>query len=353
MAERNLRSDRFLRALDEYSKVVIITHDTPDPDAIASGWALLSLAGELLKKPVRLIGGGAIVRAENVYMVQLLKPPIELVDHFVPDDETAAVLVDCSAEGANQLLGNGSAKPVAVIDHHKPQGRRVRVRFRDIRPRFAASATIVASYLREQGVQPSKELATALMYAVRTEVIGTPVRFTRSERSIVTWLSSHVDHQILERIENASLKHEYFEDLILAICGTFVYGDVAVSFLYSAHSPEIVGEVADLLIRYEAVKRVLCGAVVGRDLVCSARTREGGGDAVALLRSTLKGLGNCGGHPNRAGGKIHSEAKEGSPGPGITKEMIDEVKARWLKACEADGSRGVRLVARREIVDVL
>jgi hypothetical protein len=31
-----------------------------------------------LKKPVRLVGGGTILRVENAYMVKVLKPPIEL-----------------------------------------------------------------------------------------------------------------------------------------------------------------------------------------------------------------------------------------------------------------------------------
>lgn len=42
----------------------MITHDTPDPDAIAAGWAVYVLVRERLKKAVRLIGGGARLRAQ-------------------------------------------------------------------------------------------------------------------------------------------------------------------------------------------------------------------------------------------------------------------------------------------------
>jgi hypothetical protein len=32
---------------------------------------------------------------------------------------------------------------------------------------------------------------------------------------------------------------------------------------------------------------------------------------------------------------------------------LDEVKTRWLRACGADAVRGVRLVTRRDILEIL
>ena len=46
------RSDRLLRVLADYEQVVVVTHDTPDPEAIAAEWAIHSLVHERLKKPV-------------------------------------------------------------------------------------------------------------------------------------------------------------------------------------------------------------------------------------------------------------------------------------------------------------
>ena len=55
---RTRRSDALLDALSEYAEVTVVTHDNPDPDAIASGWGVCLLVQEKLHKPVRLIGGG-------------------------------------------------------------------------------------------------------------------------------------------------------------------------------------------------------------------------------------------------------------------------------------------------------
>ena len=193
------RSDRLLQVLAEYERVAVITHDTPDPDAIAAGWAVYVLVRERLKKAVRLIGGGAIVRAENVHMLKLLRPPLELLNKYAPEPGCAPVLVDCAPEGANHLLGGGVTQPVAVIDHHQSVRLHVRVRYRDNRPRAAAAATMAAGYLREQAVQPSAELATAMLYAVRTESSGRYGPFARTDRGIITWLAERADHRVLAR----------------------------------------------------------------------------------------------------------------------------------------------------------
>lgn len=346
---RTSRSERFLSAMSAYDEIFVVTHDNPDPDAIASGWAIYCLIEARLHKPVRLIGGGAIVRAENRHMLKLLEPPLELVREL---DRTAAagvVLVDCSSGGQNHLFPAGSLTPAAVIDHHPPCTPGQRHHFQDIRPRAAASASIAASYLREQGVEPSRKLATALMYALQTETTGNEIYYSRLDRTILLWLSRFGDPGLLAEIENAPLSPEYFADLALALQGTFIYGDTALCLLPRASGAEIVGEVADLLIRCEGIRRVLCGAVVRDDIVLSARTRPDGEDAAALVRNTLQGLGYGGGHRHRAGGKIPGRGR----GPVVLELLQDELLTRWLIACGIDHQRGHHLIARREIVENL
>lgn len=348
--QRRHRSDQLLAALADYAEVVVTGHDTPDPDAIAAGWGVYTLVREKLRKPVRLIAGGEIVRAENLHMVRRLQPPLELVNEYSPGDGAAVVLVDCAATGANHLLGEGRVWPVGVIDHHATEGKPVRVKFRDIRPKTAASATIVGTYLREQQVEPTRELATALLYALRTEVVGSAPRFGRTDRGVLAWLLERADFQALRDIENAPLTRQYFEDLSLAISNTFLYDDVAVCFVPHAAGAEIVGEIADLLSRCTDVRRVLCGAVVDENLIVSARTASGGGDAVELLGGTLRGLGHWGGHRHRAGGKVNGSQDAGRK---VSQALLDEIKTRWLKTCGVEEVRGTRLVAKREILGIL
>ena len=252
-----------------YGQVLVVAHDNPDPDAVAAGWAIVRLIEEKLNKPARLLGGGDIIRAENRHMVRLLGPPIELVDDLAPPDDAAVVLVDCQSGNQNHVFGGGVVEPVAVIDHHPSRYRNQRLEFRDIRPNVAATASIAACYLREQQVEPGSKLATALLFAIRTETRGSETHYSRIDRSVLLWLTERSDPSLLAEIESAPLSSAYYGDLILALQSTFLYGDVALCLLPRAAGPEIVGEVADLLIRCESVWRVLCGAVVHGDLILS------------------------------------------------------------------------------------
>lgn len=350
MTTRKSRSGRLLDVIAPYDQVIVVTHDNPDPDAIAAGWAVLYLVERKLGKAGRLVGGGAIVRAENRHMVKLLRPPVELVRQVVCPENTAVILVDCAWGSENHLFTDHQIQPVAVLDHHRPlPHHRRRLPFQDVRHQVAASATIAACYLREQEVLPTSDLATALLYAVRTETRGSETYHSRLDRSIVLWLSERADFTRLAEIENAPLTQEYFSDLVLALQSTLVYRDTALCLLPRASGPEIVGEVADLLIRCEAIKRVLCGAVVQEDLVLSVRTAQDGEDATKLLHRTLEGIGKGGGHLHRAGGKI--------PGRGLGRDLSEvlrtELPERWLAASGATGTQGAYLIARREIVENL
>ncbi len=344
---RTRPSERFLKVLAPYEQVLVVTHDNPDPDAVASGWALTFLIKEKLGKKARLVGGGDIIRAENRHMVRLLEPPIELVGDLECPADAAVVLVDCQSQNQNHVFRGEDVPLVAVVDHHEPRGRRPRLPFRDIRPRVAASATIAACYLREQKLEPGPRLATALLVAVRTETRGSETHYSRLDRTVLLWLSERANPSQLAEIESAPLSREYYGDLILALQSTFIYDDTALCLLPRASGPEIVGEVADLLIRCEDIWRVLCGAAVRGDLLLSVRTERDEDDAGELAQKILEGLGQGGGHRRRAGGRIPGA------GPRITEALQEELRNRWLDVCGVDRQRGSRLVARREIVENL
>ena len=322
-----------------------MTHDNPDPDAIGTGWAIMRLIQARLQLPVRLVGGGDISRAENRFMVELLRPPIELLDSAPLEPRTAVILVDAGLDATNHLLSGSAAAPIAVIDHHVTRGQ-ARIAYRDIRPYVAASATIATSYLRAEDLEPGEELATALLYAMKTETRGSETHYTSVDRAALNWLTRRSHPGLLAQIENAPLSRDYYGDLVLALQSTFVYGDVAFCLLPRAEGPEIVGEVADLIARSRGIHRVFCGALFEGNVLVSVRTDKLGGNATELLQTTLEGCGYGGGHRHRAGGKIPDVCH----GERIPSEIVDEVRTRWLTACGVSQQRGTRLVAKRDIV---
>jgi nanoRNase/pAp phosphatase (c-di-AMP/oligoRNAs hydrolase) len=342
-------SARFLQLMEHFQRVTIVAHDNPDPDAISTGWGLHTLIAERLGCPVSLVAGGAIVRAENRHMVDLLSPPIELVDEIPTGEDTAVVLVDCGLGTSNHLVTRQAVRPVAVIDHHEIHGGAPEIPFLDLRPELAASATIAAQYLREQHVEPGDKLASAMLYAIRTETRGHETHHTALDREVVLWLTQRADPTLLAEIESAPLTRQYFRDLALALQSTIVFDDVAFCLLPRAEGAEIVGELADMLVRCHSLHRVLAAAVVDGSLLLSVRTEHSEDNAAQLVQTVLRDLGSGGGHTHRAGGKIAGLGAGGM----IDSRLKDELLRRWLVACGRPLSHGEPLVPRGEIIEHL
>ncbi|MEM9659623.1 MAG: DHH family phosphoesterase [Planctomycetota bacterium] len=345
--DANLRSQALLDLLHDRERVLIVMHDNPDPDALASAWALQTLLQAMLGRESRMVAGGAIVRAENRRMVDLLDVPVQLVLNIEEGAEAAVILVDCGSTSNNQLLSRSGMQPLAIIDHHANSCGGQPPPFADLRPQVAATATIAADYLRQQSVEPDARLATALLYAVRTETRGSETSYSPIDSEMVVWLTERADAELLAEIENARLSKGWYSDLVLAMQCTALFDDAALCFLPTAEGPEIVGEVADLLIRCEGVRRVLCAALIAGDLLISVRTAKGAEDASDLVVAVIGKLGSGGGHRRRAGGKIPEVVN----GAGGTPAVEQQIRTRWLDACGVCDQPPQQLVSWRDIVE--
>lgn len=348
-ARSNTSSRQLLGVLHQFNRLLIVMHDNPDPDAIATGWCVRTLLEERLSLPVDLVGGGRIVRAENRHMVDLLTPPIQLVNELELSSRTGVILVDCRLGSANHIVTREAIQPVAIIDHHVNGAATDNVAFVDVRPDVAASTTIAASYLQEQGIEPGEKLATAMLYAIRTETRSFETHYTELDRSVLLWLTERADPALLAAIESAPLSREYFSDLALAIQSTRVFGNTALCLLPRAEGAEIVGELADLLVRCRGIHRVLSGALVDGDFLVSVRTEHEGDSATLLVQKVLAGLGTGGGHTHRAGGEV-SSVPDGEVERAALKENL---RNRWLDVCGLPATNGEPLISRREIIENL
>src|SRR5689334_5519510 len=84
-------------------RVVILTHDNPDPDSIASACALGLIFEQRAGMEFKVAYGGIIGRAENLAFVKVLKLPLTPVSQIVFDEYDLFCLVD-----TQQPIGNHS-----------------------------------------------------------------------------------------------------------------------------------------------------------------------------------------------------------------------------------------------------
>src|SRR5512140_3237060 len=82
-----------LQALDGPAPVVILPHDNPDPDALASAAALKYLLHELLDKEAVIAQGGIVGRAENRAMLTYLNIDLKPVSALTLSGGSLVALV--------------------------------------------------------------------------------------------------------------------------------------------------------------------------------------------------------------------------------------------------------------------
>jgi len=148
--------------------ILILTHNNPDPDAIAASWALHFLLKTKFKARPRVAYGGIITRAENRAMVRLLKIKMQPLDKVNLHRFEIFALVDTQPGTGNNSLPSRRHASI-IIDHHSPRRASSGAAFTDIRPHYGSSSTILIEYLIEAGLPIRKGLATALYYGLKTD----------------------------------------------------------------------------------------------------------------------------------------------------------------------------------------
>jgi nanoRNase/pAp phosphatase (c-di-AMP/oligoRNAs hydrolase) len=282
---------------------LVLTHDNPDPDALASATLLCHVLRRAFKQRATAAYGGIVGRAENREMVRSLHLKLSHVRHLRLERYQHFALVDTQPRtGNNQLPAD--VQPDLVIDHHPVRKATLAAPFLDIRPTYGATATVLGEYLLAAGIRPTHAMATALIYAIRSETQDFSREFTGPDKAIYDLFFPLADHVLLARIQNPRLPLSYFGDLHTALERLETVDSLILSHLDEVGQPDIVPELADLLLRMEGKTWSLCTGYYGDRLYLSIRTTNPRADAGALMRRLIGRRGKGGGHGRTAGGWI-------------------------------------------------
>lgn len=301
------KAAELLAVLPVSKKILILPHDNPDPDSLASAAALRSLIAHKLGKTPIIGLGGIIGRSENRALVKAVDIPLVPVEQLFPDFGGPVILVDTQPGRANNPLPT-HISPVAVIDHHPDWGKNEPVAFVDLREDYGATSTIVTEYLQEAEVPLNPQVAMALFYGISSETQHLGREAKSADIFASQFLYPYVNKRLLGEIENPPLSHDYFRLIGQAIHSAVLYGDVVVTILESVPYSEAVAELADFFMRLEKAKWSVCVARHGGYLHISLRTRDTDATAGVLLASLLPS-GMAGGHGMLAGGRIKTSQR--------------------------------------------
>src|ERR1700752_2901625 len=198
-----------LQVLEGPAPLVILPHDNPDPDALASAATLKYLVQSLLEKDAVIAQGGIVGRAENRAMLTYLNIDLKPVSELALEGDMQIVLVDTQPGRINNSLPHGIT-PTVVIDHHPAYASYDGVPFLDLREDYGATSTIVTEYLRESRLEVESKIATALFYGISAETQDLGRESTAADIAAAQFLAPYTNKRPLAKIENARVPRIYF-----------------------------------------------------------------------------------------------------------------------------------------------
>jgi nanoRNase/pAp phosphatase (c-di-AMP/oligoRNAs hydrolase) len=284
-------------------KLLILPHNDPDPDAMASAVALRHLLAERLGMESTIAYQGIIGRAENRALARYLDHPRQPLSDAHLRQPPCLALIDTQPGAGNITLPPG-ARVTMVIDHHAWSEGTSTAAFADVRPWLGATATILTQYLQAAGVEPSPSLATALFYGIKTVTMGLSRDTSPDDAAAYSYLQPRIDVKALARIEHAQVPADYFKSFDATLRAARMYDGLIVAYIDVLSYPDLVAEMADVLLRLEKAQWVVCIGVYQGALILSVRTRSQQHQAEELVQAIVAGEGSAGGHGTMAGGQI-------------------------------------------------
>jgi nanoRNase/pAp phosphatase (c-di-AMP/oligoRNAs hydrolase) len=316
-------------------RVLILCHNNPDPDTIASAYGFQFL---LLKKlGIRsVIGyGGVVTRAENTAMIHRLRIKMTRLSRVDRSRYYGIALIDAQPGTGNNLVDSRAIPPLIVVDHHPLRKPSLKADFHDIRPKYGATSTIITEYLVAADLPPTRSVANALIYGIKADTNSLVRGASRVDFKAFNYLSPLTNPRVVGGIERPSLSQEYLKDYERGLARTTVHRDTAISYLGRIHSEAIVPELADLLVRLDGVCWSLCMGERNDLLLLSMRSTSRTHKAGAVIRRLVGKAGSAGGHKEMAGGQVPVAGMTEEEKADLSHKLID----RFLKLLDREGCR--------------
>jgi len=300
----------FSQSVSGASSILLLTHDYPDPDCIASSYGIAQLLSFWGHGNAVISFGGFVGRAENRAMIRYLN--IGTIPYVLLEikDYDCIIAVDCFP-GRNNVSLPGNIKVHAVFDHHRIDSTAGLPFFSDIRQDIGATATIVTEYLLNAGCPISPKLATGLFYGIMTDTGNMGRDVSAEDLECYKLLFDSMDHKLLAQIEHPDRDIEFFRVLHRAAESMTIFDSVGFIQLGQVSSPDYIGEMVDIFHGLEKIEFTLCAGIFKKNIFFSirAKTRD---EAGALAERIAKGMnGGGGGHGKAGAGRIPLKSATG------------------------------------------
>lgn len=322
--------------LDGTDSLAIVCHYQPDPDCLASAFALEWLATRNGVNDTDIFYQGSITHQEIRSFIGIFDIDLHEIDDASFEKYDRIAFVDHSISGTEVEVPSTVSADV-VIDNMEPPGEPTAT-FVDTRPEYGSTAAILAEYVTGEDEEPPQLVASALLFAIHRERLD-DVRYpTRLDYRAALDLFPHADVDLIEEVYGSSLTPETLDAVGRAIHHRTMRGSVLVSSIGRTSDTGALPQAADYLLRLEGIRTVLVMGIVNGDLWLSARSFDPRIDIGMVLNEAFSTFGTAGGHQDRAGGQLSLGifADSDMDSPAINERLFDIVSERFFGALALD-----------------
>ena len=290
--------------LGEGSEINIVCHNNPDPDCLASALALGRIAAAAGIDERQILYSGDISHQQNRAFVNLLDidlQPFEsaTVQNRQPDSLLA--FVDHSIPGNNNTVPPDTNVDI-VIDHHPVED--VDARFVDRREELGAAATILTEYVRTLDIDLDTDLATGLLFAIRSDTLDFLRGATAEEYDAAEYLHEYADQEMLRQLSTPSVSGGTLDAISTAIDTRRTNESVLISHVGRTTERDALPQAVDYLVRLEGVQTAIVFGLINDAVHLSARSSDARVNVGNILNEAFEDVGSAGGHQDVAGGEI-------------------------------------------------
>ncbi len=284
--------NKFYSQFTDKDNVLVLIN--ADPDAIACAMAVKRLLWGRVNS-VTLSNINVIKRPDNLAMIRLLGANLVHVNQIDEKKYSRFVIVD-SQPNHNELFSK--FKFNAIIDHHSETN--YEADFKDIRPKYGATASILTEYLRAAKIKPSHKLATALFYAIKIDTNDFERKVLIEDIKAFQFLFRHANIHIAKKIEQAELNFDFLKYFKHALENMRKRQSKIFVHAGQVTNPDICVLLADFFMKVSHVKWTIVSGIYNDVIVVILRNDGLRKNAGNVAKEAFGNLGSAGGHKSMA-----------------------------------------------------
>ncbi len=332
----NKAAQQFLEAVSKYKNIALYIPGSPDPDAIASAYAIKIL---LKKNSINsdIFAETRLSLPQNKAFLETLKIPVTFGKDINLNKYDSYIVTDFQSNYVKKI---GDKLPCAAhIDHHAKSKDTVKSDFSLIKTESGSTSTLVALIIKNLAMNISdkdmKSIATALVFGIQTDT-DKYNHTTPLDIEALNYLTPFTDKKILTSINNVPVSPQTLLCYKKGLANEIIYKDwgmYGIGYMDSK-SRDSIAISADMILQNSGLKIVAVYAIIenhkNNDLYLDVSFRSK--SSRLNLNRIIKGITpNGGGRKYKGAYQIKLNYFRNAPDRNLLWDIIESTTRETLK----------------------